>query len=143
MAIIKPDALRQKNTGKIISLIEENNLSIVAMKLQCLTENDARSFYSVHIGKPFYEGLVKFMISGPCIVMVLEGENSIGRWRTLMGPTDPLHAPEGTIRKLFGSTERYNAVHGSDSAENACAEIGFFFAGIELDNHISSIREGS
>ena len=137
LAIIKPDAIRQKNAGKILTIIEENNLSITALKLQYLTEKDARAFYHIHEGKSFFEGLISFMISGPCIPMILEGENALERWRTLMGPTDPGNAPEGTIRQQFGSSVRYNAVHGSDSPDNAQCEICFFFAGIELAQNIS------
>ena len=131
LAIIKPDALKKRLAGKILSIIEENGFQIIAMKPLHLDERDARRFYSVHKNEPFFEGLVAFMTSGPCIPLLLEGENAIEQWRTLMGPTDPSTAPAGTIRNLFGTTIRHNTVHGSDSPENALFEIGFFFSGID------------
>lgn len=143
LAIIKPDALEQKNTGNIISLIEKNGLSITAMKLHHLSEEEARSFYSVHTGKPFFEPLITFMTSGPCIPMVLEGENALEGWRCLMGSTDPAEAPEGTLRKLYGSTVRHNAVHGSDSPETALNEIAFFFKDTDPDNSLRTQPKGN
>ncbi len=143
LAIIKPDALNQRVAGKIISMIEESGFQIIAMKLKHLTEYEARRFYMVHTGKPFYDGLVEFMSSGPCIALVLSGENILERWRTLMGPTDPSTAPIGTIRRQFGSTIRRNAVHGSDSPESAIVEIGFFFTGIDAGEQLTTLEESS
>ena len=130
LAIIKPDALKKRLAGKILSIIEENGFQIIAMKLILLNDPEARRFYAVHVNEPFFEGLVAFMTSGPCIPLLLGGENAIERWRALMGPTDPSTAPSGSIRNLFGTTIRHNAVHGSDSPENAAFEIGFFFPDI-------------
>jgi nucleoside-diphosphate kinase len=141
LAIIKPDAVGKKVTGKIITLIEENDFRITAMKMVHLSRSTAEQFYRVHSGKSFYEGLIEFMSSGPSLVLVLEGDKVIERWRALMGPTDPENAPPGTIRKLFGTTVRYNATHGSDSAENATLEIAYFFAGIDAPVAESSQKE--
>ncbi len=132
LTIIKPDALKNGVSGRIITLIEENGLRISAMKMAHLSDKVARAFYSVHADKPFFTGLIEFMTSGPSLVLVLEGKNAVERWRSLMGPTDPGRAPEGTVRRLFGSTVRYNAVHGSDSPASAVFEIGFFFPETDL-----------
>ena len=142
LAIIKPDAFAGKVAGKIVSIIEENGFHIAAMKTVYLSRRSAQQFYAVHTGKSFYDGLVQFMASGPCIVLVLEGENIIERWRSLMGPTDPENAPEGSIRKLYGTTVRHNATHGSDSPQAAAAEIAFFFAGVETLPSGSPRQEG-
>lgn len=130
--IIKPDAVSKNVSGKIISIIEEKGLKIIGLRKVFLSENEAQMFYSVHKGKPFYDGLVKFMISGPVIVMVLEGDDAITNWRAIMGATDPAKADDGTIRKLFGSNVQQNAVHGSDALETAQQEINFFFSAIDL-----------
>jgi nucleoside-diphosphate kinase len=130
--IIKPDAIKKKVSGKIISMIEDSELKIIGMKKVLLSTKDAELFYAVHKEKPFFSALVKFMISGPVVVMALEGEEAIVRWRTLMGVTNPEKASEGTIRKLYGSNIQENAVHGSDAPETAAQEIGFFFSTIDL-----------
>jgi len=127
LAIIKPDAVRKKIIGKVITKIEENGFTIKALKKVRLKEEDARAFYRVHKGKSFYEKLVKFMISGPIVVLILKGENAIQNWRDIMGDTDPEKAAKGTIRNRFGTTVRKNAVHGSDSQQSAVREINFFF----------------
>jgi nucleoside-diphosphate kinase len=132
LAIIKPDAFKNKVVGRIIAVIEENDFYIAAMKLLRLTAGDARKFYRIHEGKSFFEGLVEFMSCGPCLPMILQGDNALHRWRDLMGPTDPSNAPDNTVRRRFGSDVRYNAVHGSDSPQSAQTEINFFFAGIDL-----------
>lgn len=130
--IIKPDSVKKKVSGKILSKIEENGLAVVAIKKLQLSKAQAEMFYEVHRGKPFYEGLVEFMISGPVFVMALEGENAIAQWRTIMGATDPAKAAEGTLRKLYGANVGENAVHGSDAPETAAQEISFFFSRTEL-----------
>jgi len=131
LGIIKPDAVRKKIIGKIISIIEENGFNIRAMKMLQLREKDAKNFYIVHKDKPFYNDLVRFMTSGPVVVLLLERENAIAYWRKIMGATNPAEAEEGTIRKLFAESIQNNAVHGSDSPENAAIEINFFFNRIE------------
>ncbi len=130
--IIKPDSIKKNVSGKIISMIEDNELKIIGMKKVLLSTKDAELFYAVHKEKPFFVDLVKFMISGPVVVLVLEGEEAILRWRTLMGVTNPEKASEGTIRKLYGTSIQENAVHGSDAPETAVQEIGFFFSAIDL-----------
>ncbi|MDR3012127.1 MAG: nucleoside-diphosphate kinase [Chitinispirillales bacterium] len=132
LAIIKPDALRSGDAGKILTVIEDSGLTIEAARMFRLTREQAGEFYGVHKGKPFYEELLSFMTSGPCIALVLSGENTIARWRELMGATDPEKAAEGTIRKLYGTSVRFNACHGSDAPETARQEIAFFFSGSEL-----------
>ena len=132
LAIIKPDAFKANYTGKIIDIILKNNFFIKAMKLVKLSEIEAKGFYFVHREKPFFNDLIKFMTSGPSIVMVLEKENAVEEWRKLMGETDPKKAKEGTIRALYGYDIEKNAVHGSDSNENAHNEIAYFFPQIEL-----------
>ncbi|MDR2729230.1 MAG: nucleoside-diphosphate kinase [Chitinispirillales bacterium] len=132
LAIIKPDALRNRTAGKIFNMIENSGLTIEAVKLLRLTRELAGEFYAVHKGKPFYEELIEFMSSGPCMVIALSGENAIARWRELMGATNPEKAAEGTIRKLYGTNVQFNACHGSDAPETARQEISFFFTGMEL-----------
>ncbi len=132
LAIIKPDAVRAKRAGKILSMIEESGLAVDAVRMFRLTRELAGEFYAVHKGKPFYEGLVDFMTSGPCIVLSLSGENAVARWRNLMGATDPKAAAEGSIRKLYGASVQFNACHGSDAPETAASETAFFFSGAEL-----------
>ncbi len=131
LAIIKPDAVKKRVAGKIINRIEDEDFIIKGMKLIKLSKKDAESFYEVHKDKPFYGDLVKFMVSGPVIVLLLERENAVLHWRKVMGATDPEKADEGTIRKEFASSIQNNAVHGSDSKENAEKEINFFFNYIE------------
>lgn len=132
LGIIKPDAVRKNVAGKIISIIEEKGLKIAGLKKVSLTERDAKKFYEVHKERPFYSELVDFMISGPVIVMVLEGDEAITKWRTIMGATNPEKADAGTIRKLFAANVQENAVHGSDAPETAAKEVAFFFAEREL-----------
>lgn len=132
LSIIKPDAVAKNVIGKIVDRFESNGLRIAAMKKVQLSEADAKAFYAVHTGKPFFDGLVKFMISGPVVVMVLEGENAVIRNRELMGATNPKEAAVGTIRADFAQSIDANAVHGSDSLENAKIEIDFFFARREV-----------
>ncbi len=132
LGIIKPEIVERALVGKIISRVEESGLKIVAMKMVRLTKRQAEEFYHVHRGKFFFDELTTYMSGGPVVVMVLEGEEAISRWRALMGATDPARAQEGTIRKDFGTDIQRNAVHGSDSPESAAFEIGFFFSGLEL-----------
>jgi len=132
LSIIKPDATRRNLTGKINARLEERGLRIVGQKRLRLTRQQAEQFYAVHRERPFFGGLVEFMSAGPIVVQVLEGENAVALNREVMGATDPKKAAAGTIRKDFAENIEANSVHGSDSAENAAAEIAFFFAGIEL-----------
>lgn len=131
-AIIKPDAFGAGNAGKIIGRIYEEGFAIKGLKKLYLSKKEAEGFYYVHKGKPFFEELTDFMSSGPCVVMVLEAENCIKKWRDLMGATDPEKAEEGTLRKEFGTFVGENATHGSDAPETAAFEIGYFFSGLEL-----------
>jgi nucleoside-diphosphate kinase len=131
-SIIKPDATRRNLTGKINAVFEEAGLRIVAQKRIHMSQAQAESFYGVHRERPFFTDLVSFMISGPVVVQVLEGENAVARNRELMGATNPANAAPGTIRKLFAENIEANSVHGSDSAENAASEIAYFFAGSEI-----------
>lgn len=128
LSIIKPDAVKKGVIGKIIARFEENGLRIVAAKRLQLSKNDAEAFYAIHKERPFFKDLVEFMVSGPVVVMVLEGENAVAKNRDLMGATNPKEAKPGTIRADFAESIDANAVHGSDSLENAKNEIAFFFA---------------
>jgi len=130
-AIIKPDAVANRHIGAIVGRIEASDFRILAMRYHRMNQLQARGFYEVHDGKPFFEGLVGFMTSGPVVMMVLEGENAVARWRELMGPTNPADAAKGTIRGDFAVDMGKNSVHGSDSLENAAREIGYFFRTIE------------
>ena len=130
--IIKPDAVAAGNAGKIIDRILQAGFNIRRMKLIHQTKNQAEGFYAVHAGKGFYEELTDFMSSGPCVVIALEKENAVKSWRDLMGATNPAEADEGTLRKEFASSIGENAVHGSDSDENAAIEISYFFSKLEL-----------
>jgi nucleoside-diphosphate kinase len=132
LAIIKPDAVAKGVAGRIISRIEESGLAILAARLVHLTDAQARGFYAVHRDRPFYASLCAFMTQGPCLPMVLEGENAIQRWRDLMGATNPASAAPGTIRKEFASSIEANAVHGSDAPETAAFEIPYFFAAVDI-----------
>ena len=132
LSIIKPDATRRNLTGAINERLERNGLRIVAQKRLRLSREMAEQFYAVHAQRPFYRSLVSFMISGPVVIQVLEGENAISRNREVMGATDPAKAETGTIRKDFAESIEANSVHGSDSPENAAQEIAFFFAQIEI-----------
>jgi len=127
LSIIKPDAVEKNIIGKIITKLEENNLNIVSIRMLHLSKEQARKFYDVHMGKPFYDELVDYMTSGPVVAMVLEGKNAIDQNRKVMGATDPLKADKGTIRNEYGTGIDRNVVHGSDSSETAKKEIAFFF----------------
>jgi nucleoside-diphosphate kinase len=132
LSIIKPDATRRNLTGQINARFEGKGLKIVAQKRLQLTQAQAEAFYAVHKARPFFNDLVKFMISGPVVVQVLEGQNAVTANRDVMGATDPAKAAAGTIRKDFAESIEANSVHGSDSPENAANEIAFFFAGYEI-----------
>jgi len=132
LSIIKPDATRRNLTGQINARFEENGLRIVAQKRVHLTRSQAEQFYAVHKERPFYGELVDFMISGPVVVQVLQGDDAVMQNRKIMGDTNPANADEGTIRRDFAESIEANSVHGSDSAENAEIEIGFFFSGTEI-----------
>jgi nucleoside-diphosphate kinase len=131
-SILKPDATRRNLTGAINARFEEKGLRIVAQKRIQMTEAVAKEFYGVHKERPFFNDLVKFMISGPVVVQVLEGENAVLKNREIMGASNPANADAGTIRKDFAESIEANSVHGSDSEENAAIEIAFFFAGAEI-----------
>lgn len=132
LSIIKPDAVAQNQIGNIIEYFEREGLSVVAAKMTHLTVEQAKNFYAVHKDKPFFKELVDFMISGPILVMVLEGENAILRNREIMGATDPAKAAPRTVRADFAMSIERNAVHGSDSLETAKQEITFFFKSSEI-----------
>ena len=132
LSIVKPDAVAKNVIGQIYSRFEKAGLRIVAARMMHLSEQEAEGFYAVHRERPFFRDLVRFMISGPIMVQVLEGENAIARNRELMGATDSKKAAAGTIRQKFGTDIERNAVHGSDAPETAKYEIGFFFSGAEL-----------
>jgi nucleoside-diphosphate kinase len=132
LAIIKPDAVQRRLAGKILQRIEDAGFGIRAMRRVHLSRQQAEGFYDVHRARPFFASLTEFMSSGPCIVLVLEADDAIKKWRTLMGATDPAKADPGTLRKEFAESIERNATHGSDAPETAAYEIGYFFAGIEL-----------
>lgn len=132
LAIIKPDAVSDGYIGEIISMITKAGFKVKAMKMVHLTVNQAKSFYEVHKERPFYNDLVEYMTSGPCVPIALEKENAVEDYRILIGATDPAQAAEGTVRKLYARNKQFNAVHGSDSDENAEKEIAFFFSKQEL-----------
>lgn len=139
-AMIKPDAVAAKNTGKIIDMIEQNGFEIIRMHKVHLTEDAAQEFYAVHKSKPFFNDMVAFICSGPAIILALGKEGAVADWRKLIGATDPQKAEAGTIRNLFGTSIERNAVHGSDSAENAEKELSmFFFDEADLDEEEVSI----
>jgi nucleoside-diphosphate kinase len=132
LAIIKPDAVAAGHTGAILQRIEQNGFQIRAMRLVRLSRAEAEGFYAVHRDKPFFGQLAEFMSSGPAVVVALEAGDAIRKWRTLMGATNPANADAGTIRKDFGQSIDRNATHGSDAADTAAFELGYFFAGQEL-----------
>jgi nucleoside-diphosphate kinase len=132
LAIIKPDAIERHLAGKIIQRIEDEQFQIRAVRRLHLSTRQAEGFYAVHRQRPFFPSLTAFMSSGPVIVLALEAPDAIKKWRTLMGATDPAKADPGTLRKEFGQSIERNATHGSDGADTAAFEIGYFFAGIEL-----------
>ncbi|MBY0280625.1 MAG: nucleoside-diphosphate kinase [Alphaproteobacteria bacterium] len=132
LSILKPDATRRNLTGKINAKIEDANLRIIAQKRLWLSKEQAQKFYAVHAERSFFNDLCEYMISGPVVVQVLEGENAVAKYRDVMGATNPANAAEGTIRKEFAESIEANSVHGSDSEENAATEIAFFFSQIEI-----------
>jgi len=132
LAIIKPDAVERRLAGRIIQRIEEAGFQIRAMRRVHLSRREAEGFYAVHRERPFFGSLTAFMSSGPAVVMVLEAPDAVRKWRSLMGATDPAKADPGTLRKEFAQSIERNATHGSDAAETAAYEIGYFFSGIEL-----------
>ena len=132
LAIIKPDAVGNHCVGAIIKRIEESGLEICALRMVNLTKQDAEGFYAVHKEKPFFAALTSFMSSGPAVVLALEGENAIRRWRDLMGATNPNDAELGTLRKEFGASIDRNATHGSDAEDTAAYELNYFFRGVEF-----------
>jgi nucleoside-diphosphate kinase len=131
-AIIKPDAFAAGNAGKILARIYQEGFKVVGLKKLYLSKLEAEGFYHVHRERPFFDELTDFMSSGACLVMVLEAEQAIKKWRDLMGATDPAEAADGTLRKEFGTFVGENATHGSDAPETAAFEISYFFAGLEL-----------
>ncbi|CAB1063628.1 Nucleoside diphosphate kinase (EC [Olavius sp. associated proteobacterium Delta 1] len=134
LSIIKPDAVKRGLIGEVVKRLEQNQLNIVAMKMIHMTKDQAKGFYAVHQERPFFESLTDFMISGPAVVMVLEGDNVIARYRELMGATNYEEAAEGTIRREFATDIEKNVVHGSDASETAAFEISYFFNSFEIVN---------
>jgi nucleoside-diphosphate kinase len=132
LAIIKPDAVGRNAAGQILARIEQAGFRVLAIKMIRMSVDDAAGFYAVHRERPFFESLCAFMTQGPCIPMVLEGDNAIQRWRDLMGATDPAKAAAGTIRKDFATSIEANAVHGSDAPATAAFEIPYFFSALEI-----------
>ena len=132
LSIIKPDATRRNLTGRIIAKFEEAGLSVIACRRVHLSKSQAEAFYAVHRERPFFKGLVEFMISGPVVVQVLEGANAIASNREVMGATNPANAAPGTIRKEFAQSIEANSVHGSDAADTAAKEIKFFFSDLDI-----------
>jgi nucleoside-diphosphate kinase len=132
LAIIKPDGVEKRVAGQVLGRIEEEGFRIVALRMVNMSRRDAEGFYAVHRERPFFGELTAFMSSGPAIVMVLEAENAISRWREVMGATDPAAAAEGTLRRLFAANIQNNIVHGSDAPQTAAIEIAYFFRGIDL-----------
>jgi len=130
--IVKPDAVEKNAVGGVIEMIEKAGLKIVGLRLVKMSDGQARAFYAVHKERPFFPDLVRFMTSGPAVVMAIEGENAVTRYREVMGPTDSKKAPAGTIRNKYGTNIERNAVHGSDAPDTARAELAFFFAGLDL-----------
>ena len=131
-AIIKPDAVKKGVTGQILSKIEAAGFAVRAMRMIHMSKKEAEGFYYVHKARPFFGGLTDFMSSGPCVVMCLEADGAIKKWRDLMGATDPAKAEPGTMRREFGASIDNNATHGSDAPETAAFELGYFFRGMEL-----------
>jgi nucleoside-diphosphate kinase len=132
LAIIKPDGVKRRLMGEVVRRLEKEGISILAFKMIWMTKEQAKGFYRVHAGKPFYENLTDFMSSGPCVVMVLEGKGVIGEYRKLMGATNYKEAAKGTIRYDYATDIEKNVVHGSDSPQSAAFEIGYFFNELEI-----------
>jgi nucleoside-diphosphate kinase len=139
LAIIKPDAVAKQATGAILKAIQDKGLNVIGLKMLALSEQQARGFYAVHKARPFYTDLVRFMTSGPVVVVALEGEGAIARWRELMGPTDSTKAPKGTIRGDWGTDVERNAVHGSDAPETARVEIAYWFNATEMQAPVEAL----
>jgi len=132
LAIVKPDGVEKQVVGQVLDRIEREGFRLAAMRMARLTRAEAEGFYAVHRERPFFSALTEFMSSGPVVLMVLEREGAIARWRETMGATDPAKAAEGTLRKQFAANIERNCVHGSDAPETAAFEIGYFFRGLEL-----------
>jgi len=132
LSIIKPDAVERNLIGAIVKMIEDEGLKVVAMKKITMTKQQAEGFYHVHKERPFFDSLTDFMTSGPCVVMILEGEDAIARYRKIMGATNPENAEDGTIRKLYAQNVERNSVHGSDAPETAAFETSYFFSALEI-----------
>ena len=132
LCIIKPDAVEQGKAGEILARVQEEGFRVLAIRQETLARKHAEGFYAVHRERPFFAELVAFMTRGPVVVVALEAENAVARWRDVIGATDPAKAAEGTIRKKYGRNVGENAVHGSDSEENGRLECGYFFAGMDL-----------
>jgi nucleoside-diphosphate kinase len=139
LAIIKPDAVEKNAVGAILKSIQDSGLRVIGLKMIQLTEQQARGFYAVHKARPFFGDLVKFMTSGPVVVVALEGEGAVARWRELMGPTDSTKAPKGTIRGEWGTNVERNASHGSDAAETARVELAYFFNASEIQAPVEAL----
>ena len=139
LAIVKPDAVEKQATGAILKAIQDKGLRVIGLKMLHLSEQQARGFYAVHKARPFYGDLVKFMTSGPVVVVALEGDGAIARWRELMGPTDSTRAPKGTIRGDWGTDVERNAVHGSDAPETARVEIAYWFNATEMQAPVEAL----
>lgn len=132
LGILKPDCVKRQLIGKAITFIEEQGFKIVCLRMIHMQNKEAADFYSVHFGKEFYEPLLKFMTSGPSVLMVLDRENAVEHFRQVIGATDPQKAAEGTLRRMYAENVRQNIIHGSDSDENAKKEIAFFFPAMEI-----------
>jgi nucleoside-diphosphate kinase len=132
LGIVKPDAVAKGHTGAILAMIEQSGFRIIGMKLRRLSQREAEAFYEVHKARPFFPGLVTFMTEGPVVLLALQRENAVSKWRELMGATNPASAAEGTVRKRFAENIERNSVHGSDALETAAQEIPFFFSTSEL-----------
>ena len=130
--IIKPDAVQAGHAGEILTIIEQNGFRVLGMKMRRISKPEAEAFYAVHKARPFFPGLVTFMTEGPVVLLALEREDAIGKWREVMGATNPANAAEGTIRRRFAANIERNFVHGSDAPETASEEIPFFFSTAEL-----------
>lgn len=136
LSIIKPDAVRKNVIGEITAMLTKAGFRILAMRMMKISKAQAGAFYEVHKERPFYKDLVDYMSSGPVVTIALEKENAIEDYRKLIGATDPEQAEEGTVRKLYGESKSYNAVHGSDSVENGIKEVAFFFGESEIVNNL-------
>jgi nucleoside-diphosphate kinase len=132
LSIVKPDGVSKNLVGEVIKRFESNGLKVVGLKMISIKKKEADGFYAIHRGKPFFESLTAFMSSGPCVVMVLEGEGAISKTRELMGATDPRQAKEGTLRQQYAANIERNIVHGSDAPETAASEVSYFFNALEV-----------